>query len=120
MYGCREGNATVQEQIQTMKHNEMFSQLGKLHVHVDSKLLSGFPFIDHGNLDNNLESPGIEANSELAFLPDDGVDRIAGNRAGHVQRFSGHGRYVGHWPNIGKPCNRSSDDVYTALNVDAP
>jgi hypothetical protein len=26
-------------------------------VHSDSKLLSGISFIDHGNPDNNLESP---------------------------------------------------------------
>jgi hypothetical protein len=85
----------------------MGSQFGKLQS--DSKLPSEFPFIDHGNFDNNLESPGIK----LAFLPDDGVDRIAGNRASHVQRLSSHGRYVGHWPNIGKTCNRCSVDVCT-------
>jgi hypothetical protein len=85
----------------------------------DSKILSEFPFIDHGNLDNNVESLGITSNSQLAFLPDDGVDRIAGNRASHIQRLSSHGRYIGHWPNIGKTCNRCSDDVYTTLNVDA-
>jgi hypothetical protein len=28
-------------------------------VHGDSRLLSGFPFMVHGNTDNNLESPGI-------------------------------------------------------------
>jgi hypothetical protein len=39
---------TVQEQIQTIKH----SQMGKLHG--DSELLSGFPFIDHVTLGNNL------------------------------------------------------------------
>lgn len=29
---------------------------GQLHINGESKLLSGFPFIDHGNSDNNLDS----------------------------------------------------------------
>jgi hypothetical protein len=31
-------------------------------VHGDSKLLSGFPILDHGNPDNNLESLCITEN----------------------------------------------------------
>jgi hypothetical protein len=34
----------------------MFGLMQFTNVQSDSKLLSGFPFMDHGNTDNNLES----------------------------------------------------------------
>jgi hypothetical protein len=39
-------------------------------VQCDSKLLSGFPFVSHGNSDNNLESIYILTRSLLDFVPE--------------------------------------------------